>query len=78
MQLVHFPNGGYVVHKAILPLAHGHFSCWFSPDGKMVDAEQFRGRHYAAHPVRRDGKTWQALEQQFGGQQRNPIAAETC
>ena len=41
MQIAHFTNGGYVVHK--VQYCGRKYSAWFDADGKLTDAEGFKG-----------------------------------
>ena len=51
-----FPStGGFVVHR-ITGNFKGRISAWFSRDGTLLDAEQYRGT--GAYPVRKGGPLW--------------------
>lgn len=41
MQIAHFSNGGYVVHKA--QYCGRKYSAWFDASGKLLDAQGFSG-----------------------------------
>jgi hypothetical protein len=66
MQIRYFTplTGGGVIHRLPLPGYSGHFSCWFTPEGRLADAEQRRadGKVY---PVREGGPAWSALSQRL-------------
>ena len=61
MQIKHFMNGGFVVHKLRIAGMSSTFSIWVSPYGTLRDAERFdaSGRTY---PVPRDSKAWARLD----------------
>lgn len=55
---------GGVAHKVTLPSYTGCFSCRFTAEGKLVDAEHHRpnGKVY---PVREGQPAWQGLSRLF-------------
>ena len=64
MQIAHFTNGGYVVHKAMI--AGIKHSAWFNKDGVIVDAERIdvKGRSYSIKP---GSFAWDELQRMAGG-----------
>jgi hypothetical protein len=54
-------GGGFVIHR-ITGNFKGRASAWFSPDGSILDAEQFvRDGCNSTRPVKQDGPMWQFL-----------------
>lgn len=55
-QCNYFENGGFVIHKITLPGSCCKFSAWFSPEGKLLDAERINslGRSLHVNHAQRD------------------------
>ena len=55
---------GGVAHKVTLPGYTGQFSCWFTAEGKLVDAEHHR-TNGKVYPVREGSPAWRELSRLF-------------
>jgi hypothetical protein len=73
-QLSHFPDGGYVVHKARLDGSPCTFSAWFDKAGKLVDAERFteRARFYGHSGTRAGSQQQKRLQRRYGNHALGP------
>lgn len=66
MQIAHFSNGGYVVHKA--QYCGRKYSAWFDASGKLTDAEGFTS---AGKSIRVGKTARQFLQAVYGN--RKPV-----
>lgn len=57
-------TGGGVAHKVKTHSHAGHFSCWFTAEGKLVDAEHHR-TNGKVYPVREGSPAWRELSRLF-------------
>jgi len=57
-------TGGGVAHKVKAQGYTGHFSCWFTSEGKLAGAEQHR-TNGKVYPVREESPAWRELSRLF-------------
>lgn len=75
IQVVQFPDGGFVIHKIPAVTGKGRYSAWYDAKARPVDAECIDALN-RSRPVSRTGEAWSRIEQ-YGRIYRPNVATET-
>lgn len=75
IQVVGFPDGGFVIHKIPAVAGKGRYSAWYDAQANPVDAECIDTMGRSRH-VSRTSAAWLRIEQ-YGRIYRPSVATET-
>lgn len=63
MQIITFPNGGFVIHKIEIKGYKGKFSAWYNPQKQLIDFEQIVPTAYGYKSCKNTVNQWNYLSQ---------------